>query len=136
MLGRCSDIEELNGDAARGGAVVRVRAAALLAVVVLGFAWQTVHYFPPFRLHMSGAESASVVHKPEAGGFHVSSVAECLVCKLRGQISYSASHAVPEAVLSPAVELIRSGDFFGTATYLSSSIFSISARGPPASLLT
>ena len=136
MSSRCTSIDKMNQEAGRGEAVLRLRAWSLFAVLVLGFVWQTVHYYPSFRLHVRSVDSAAVIQKPEASGFHLTSSAECLICKLRGQTFFSAATAAPEADLSIAAAGARPGVFGRTASYLSSLISSTGARGPPASLLS
>jgi hypothetical protein len=127
--------EESSREASR-----RVKSFVLLAVILFGAAWQTVHYQARFHIHSSVAPvltSNSKTSKLTAAGAHFSeNHDECLICRLKQQISTIFVFHAPHVVFRQKAKIVRAALFFSAEFYRSTENLPTGGRAPPAPFLS
>jgi len=125
--------EESSREASR-----RVKSFVLLAVILFGAAWQTVHYQARFHIHSSVASVLTSNSKtPILTAAHFSeNHDECLICRLKQQISTILVFHVPPVVFRQKAKIVRAALFFSAEFYRSTENLPTGGRAPPAPFLS
>ena len=116
----------------------RVKSFVLLAVILFAAAWQTVHYQARFHIHSSvDSVLTSSSKTPKFSTVHSSvNEDECLICRLKQQISTILVFRAPQIVFLQKAKIIRAAVFFSAEFYLSTANLQTGGRAPPAPFLS
>ncbi|MBA2620566.1 MAG: hypothetical protein H0U87_05135 [Acidobacteria bacterium] len=116
----------------------RVKGFVLLAVILFAAAWQTVHYQARFRIHSSAPSVLTTVSKTsEFSAAHSSdNHDECLICRLKQQISTIFVFHAPRVVFRQKAKIVRAALFLSAEFYRSTENLPTGGRAPPAPFLS